>query len=75
MRGKDLSDCLERLTTLAEKGNNGKIVDLSRGMVLGYHPIDRELPNKMKNVKAVILAAGEGTRMKIGATSEFLESF
>jgi len=38
LRGKDLSDCLESLTTLVERGDNGKIVDLLREMVPGYRP-------------------------------------
>ena len=42
LRGKDLSDCLGRLTTLVERGDNSKIVDLLREMVPGYHPMDRE---------------------------------
>jgi len=43
LRGKDLSDCLERLNALAKRGDNSKIVDLLREMVPGYHPMDREL--------------------------------
>ena len=36
LRGKDLSDCLERLDALVERSDNGKIVDLLREMVPGY---------------------------------------
>ena len=43
MRGKDLSDCLERLNALAKRGENSKIVAFLREMVAGYHPMDREL--------------------------------
>jgi len=44
LRGKDLLDCLGRLTTLVERSDNSKIVDLLREIVPGYHPMDRELP-------------------------------
>ncbi len=37
LRGKNLEDCLERLNTLAERGNNGEIVELLKEMVPGYH--------------------------------------
>ncbi|MBA7490145.1 hypothetical protein ES702_00680 [subsurface metagenome] len=42
-RGKDLSDCLGRLATLVERGDNSEIVDFLREMVPDYHPMDREL--------------------------------
>jgi len=38
LRGKDLLDCLGRLTTLVERSDNSKIVDLLREIVPGYHP-------------------------------------
>ena len=44
LRGKDLSHCLGRLKRLAKTGDNGKIVDLLREMMPGYHPMGGELP-------------------------------
>lgn len=35
--GKNLEDYLERLNTLAERGNNSEIVNLLKEMVPGYH--------------------------------------
>lgn len=51
LEGKHLSDCLGRLTSLVERGDNGRIVDLLKEMVPSYHPMERELPSRMKNVK------------------------
>jgi len=38
LRGKDLWECLGRLTKLVERADNGKIVDLLREMLPGYQP-------------------------------------
>lgn len=45
LKGKNLSGYLERLNTLAGKGNNSEIMNILREIVPGYHPMDRKLLN------------------------------
>ena len=43
LRGKDLSDCLGRLTTLVERGDKPGIVDLLKEMVPNYRAVGKSL--------------------------------